>query len=343
MSSKKTVPTQDSTAPKMPERHSVFNLTLEGDRVVDRAGQAFDPRDYSRFKHGDADVQRRYGHTLADRFIETHRDLLLSDPQSIAIAPFAFMHVPTAAGNTMRYFHERLGDFLRTANKPCVERFHMYKHVANHSLDHNYAKVSNEERKRILSLNPLSVDEKRLAGKTVVMIDDILITGNSETRIGEALEGCGAKRVIYWYIARMDPKVAEADPGIESRLNQWEIKDVRDIARIMVPGRFNFNLRNCKFILDNQMDDVRWLANRIDRDILHDLYETSLANSYYMDPKYRSSVNMLAEVVAKRSYDVPLKDERKAPHRRASRTRTTRAKRTVVLRSNGGKKKLPQS
>jgi hypothetical protein len=292
---------QPSGASREIERHCVFNLTVDGSKVIDVNGHNFCPEEYSRFKHGDAEVQRKYGHMLADRFIETHRNLLETDPQSLAIAPFAYMHVPTAAGNTMRYFHERLGDFLRSIGKPCVERFHMHKYVVNHSQDHNYAKVSLEERKRILAMAPLSVDEKRLKGKTVVMIDDILITGNSEARIFEILREAKAERFVFWYIARMDPEVASADPGIESRLNQWEIKNVRDIEKIMVPGRFNFNLRNCKFILDNKESDVRWLARRIDRGILHDLYETSLANSYYMDPKYARSVNDLAKIVRERT------------------------------------------
>jgi hypothetical protein len=283
-----------------PERHSVFNLETRNGQVVDREGQPFSVDEYSRFKHGDAVAQRRYGYLLADRFIEAHRELLETCPEKIAIAPFAYMNVPTAAGNTMPYFHERLGDFLRSIGKPCVERFHVYKYVSDHSKDHNYAKVSNEERKRILNAAPLSVDEKRLKGKIVIMVDDIFITGNSESRVHQVLREVGAEKIVFWYVARMDPEVAKADPGIESRLNQWQIKDLDDLAKIMVPGRYNFNLRNCKFVLEHSAEAISKLISGLDGELLRQLYATSLANSYYTEPKYVPGIDLIAKELESR-------------------------------------------
>lgn len=283
-----------------PERHTVFDLVVDGDRVVDRGGLPFSPEEYSRFKHGDALAQRKYGFMLADRFIETHRELLLSHPESVAIAPFAYMHVETAAGNTMRYFHERLGNFLRAHGKRCIERFHVYRYATDHSRDHNYAKMGLEDRKRILGHSLLSVDGKRLKDKTVIMIDDVFITGNSESSVHRVLRDIGAKKVIFWYIAKVDLESAGSNPGIESALNQWEIKNLRDLAKIMVPGRYNFNLRNCKFVLEHPEADVRELIGGLDDELLHELYATALANSYYTEDKYRGNIDLIARELDRR-------------------------------------------
>jgi hypothetical protein len=286
-------------------RTSLFNLFTNSEHVEDRSGKLFHPEDYSKFKHGSVPVQRRYGYLLAEHLIARFNHLLLDPNEQIAMAPFAFMHLPTAAGNMMKYVHDRLSMHLRTIGRAAIERFHIYKYAVNHSVDHNYARVSAAERKEILAQTPLSVDAKRLEGKTVVMLDDIFITGNSEARMKDVLEDSGAKRVVFAYVAMMDEAEATANPGIESVLNQWHVKGLSEMLEILVPGQYNFNLRNCKFILESPPEEVARFLPQLDQTVFDDFWSACLTNSYYTEPCYREVFDVIDKEIGRRT-SVPI-------------------------------------
>jgi hypothetical protein len=44
----------------------MHELTMADEKIVDKNGKPFSPEEYSRFKHGDAAILRRYAHKLAD-------------------------------------------------------------------------------------------------------------------------------------------------------------------------------------------------------------------------------------------------------------------------------------
>ena len=274
------------TASELVARFPLYELTEIDGSIVDVSGKRFSVSEYSRFKHGDVAILQKYGYQLADHFILHFGAQLKQNPGSIVVAPFAFMHVPTAAGNMMEWFHERVGMFMCAHGLPCIERLHIYKQVSNHSQDYNYAKVSTEERRRILDETHLVVDKVRLLRKTVVLIDDVFITGSSENKILETVRGAGARDIAFLYVARMDPDVASADPGVESRLNQWLVKGLDDLLAVFQPRGYRMNLRNCKFVLESNADAVLRFVRKLDPAVLRDLYATCLANSYYLEPRY---------------------------------------------------------
>ena len=301
---KKTIPV---------ERYAYYHLTT-GPRggVIDINGNQFCPAAYSRFKHGDTVVQREYGHRIADSFA-----LLFLDPIAV-VAPFAYMNVQTAAGNMMEFIHQRIGQYRMERQIPCVGRAHLHKEVdhSNHRKDHLYASSALLERLHILRQAPLSVDFSRLRGKTAILIDDIRITGSSEMRLLELLSQSKAERIIFLYVATMDPTVAVNDPGIESVLNQWYVKSLEEMGEILRSGQYRFNLRNCKFILErSESEDMGAFLVSLDDDVLLDFWSAVLANSYYMEPAYLPAIKMLCATLQSRSLIDSLPDDlSKASH-----------------------------
>lgn len=279
-------------------RMAYYGLTQRPDgSIIDVQGKPFSPSDYSRFKHGDARVMRMYGRLMADEFKDVFID------RSAIVAPFAFMYVPTAAGNMMPFLHDRIGWHRMSSGIPCIERFHVHKEVSpdGHRTDHGYALVSVDERRRILQRSPLCADFSRLAGKTVVLIDDIRITGSSEARLLELLQHSGAKSIVFLYIASMDAEVADLNPGIESTLNQWHVKSLREMAEILSSGEYRFNLRNCKFILEQHgSGELPEFLRSLDDSVLEGLWSAILANSYYFDPGYIEPVGCIERELSER-------------------------------------------
>ncbi len=279
-------------------RLALYEVTEDAGVIVSTNREGFCPSDYSRLKHGDAKALARYGYELADFFFDRFKEDLYGEPQQFIIAPFAYMHVQTAAANMMEWFHERLGARLRAAGLPNLEQMHIFKYVSSHSQDHNYARVSIEERAKILSATKLSIDRERLKGKTLVIIDDAFITGSSERKVLETVRGVGAREIVTLYILRMDERVASTDPGVESRINQTHIKRLDDLVPIFQPGAYRVNLRNCKFILESDPADVARFVAALDPSVVRALYLNCIANSYYLEPAYEHTIACLeAELV----------------------------------------------
>lgn len=289
-------------APEPVKRFALYELTETDGTVVDRHKRRFCGDTYSRFKYGDAAALKEYGYMLADLFMWRFGACVRRDPGRFIIAPFAYMHVPTAAGNMMDWFYERLGEHMRRLGLPSIERLHVYKRVANHANDHLYAKGSLEDRRRILAQTTLSVDRARLAGKTVVLIDDVCVTGSSEQVMFNAVTGAGARDIVFLYVARMDAEVALRDPRVEDRINHRWVKSLDDLAAILVPGSYRMNLRNCKFVLDAPIPEVRLFLKKLHTSVLTHLHATILANSYYLERRYEDACAAIeAELVSRGS------------------------------------------
>ncbi len=196
-----------------------------------------------------------------------------------------------------------------TRQLPNVGRLHVHKEVAvdSHRADHAYAKLPLEQRLQILERSPLLVDDERVRGNTLIMIDDIIITGSAEATVCRRLLEGRPKKIICLYIASMDKDIAQANPGIESVLNQWYVKGLDDMVEIMTQGSgYRLNLRNCKFILEHPPRDVKKSFDRLKNSVLEDLFQVCLANSYYLDPKYKENIEALQHELLKRGCLTPM-------------------------------------
>ena len=192
--------------------HSVYRLTRGGDdRVYATNGLAFSPEGYSLFKHGDERWARRFGHELADSLMGAEAalfDRIRSD--EVLIAAFPYKYVPTAAARMVRHTVRRLNHVLSGQGKPTVGHLHAFKFPWQASIEHHFAGMGREARRRILENVELSVDERRLRGTHLIVVDDIRITGASQDKFLEMLyrvEGLRSLTVVF--LCDMDPAVAE--------------------------------------------------------------------------------------------------------------------------------------
>jgi hypothetical protein len=203
----------------------------------------------------------------------------------------------------MEYFHQRIGLYRMMRNLQNIGRFHIHKEVPtnSHRNDHHYAKLPLSDRLKILERSTFSTDGPRLRDSTLILIDDIMITGSSERVLHKILLDCRPKKIIFLYVANMDAEIATSNPGIESILNQFWVKNLDQMVEIMSQSEgYRFNLRNCKFILEHPTEDVQQAASKLRDCVLEDLFQVCLANSYYLEPKYRVNIEALQDEMLKR-------------------------------------------
>lgn len=111
------------------------------------------------------------------------------------------------------------------------------------------------------------------------------------------------EKVIFLYIAQVDPILGVEEPMIENTLNQWCVKNLEHLFEILQPGKCNLNVKNCKFVLDQKDDqEVASFFSKLDPSILETFYVNALANGYYTEEPYIKNFELLEHELKKETY-----------------------------------------
>jgi hypothetical protein len=282
----------------------VYRLTRDEDgRVYDAAGKDFSTDGYSLFKHGDERWARRFGFEVADALVDAEPEMFgRIRPNEVMIASFPYKYVPTAAALMVDHVVTRLNHGLSRENKPTVGRIHAFKYPWRASGEHYFADMGEEDRRRILDNVELSVDEGRLSGARLIVVDDIRVTGATEDKFLELLYRIrGLRSLTVVYLCAMDPVVAAADPAIEGRLNQARVKSLDDVAAIVATDEFRWNIRVAKYVLEQRdIRDFGAFVRGLKSSLLLSLYEAVIYNDYHFERKYKRRIQIIRQVVEAR-------------------------------------------
>jgi len=202
---------------------------------------------YSKFKHGSKTQARYFGKLVADSidflsFPDLHGKCL-----KIYSAPFK--NVPTASSAFTDYLVSYLTpQFIE--HKIDVE---LCKITRKYSYDDDYGLMSKEEREKAISSDLFHIDSSAIEKEDIlVLIDDIKITGAHLKRVEETLEKHSIfNPLVYICIA----EYLGDEPAIESKLNHYSIKNLKDINDIIRNEEFIFNTRVIKYILKADIEE----------------------------------------------------------------------------------------
>lgn len=233
-----------------------FDTGLPDAALVDSQG-------YSRFKHGDAAVARRFGSALA--VLAAQR--LGSQP--VLVTTSAFAEVPPAAYSLLMPFVHQLR-LLRPDLD--VGSFRVTRRGVSNG---DYSRMTTADRQGAIGAHDLT-PERELAGAFVLALDDIRVTGNHERAMDRCLTEAGVDQV--WHLYVVDAGQFAAVPQVESVLNEAAIGDVQDLLDIAAGRRFVPNARLCRRVLSLAANDLRtfvelakpsllgWLSTAIEHD-----------------------------------------------------------------------------
>ncbi|CAN5681537.1 hypothetical protein BH24ACT22_BH24ACT22_01850 [soil metagenome] len=235
--------------------HHVHRVARLGDGRLHAAyTDTFSPQSYSRFKHGDEAQARRYGHEVAD-LLMTEEAELFKDIRSdgVLVAAFPYKYVPTAAALMTNHTVTRLNHELVARDKPTVGHLHAFKYPWRASVEHHFPTMCEEERRNILYNVELSVDERRLRGVDLIVIDDVRVTGASQDRFLQLLYQLrGLRSLTVVFLCDVDPALTRTDPAVESELNHASVRTLHDVAGIVADGEFRWNIRVAKFVMEGE-------------------------------------------------------------------------------------------
>lgn len=250
----------------------------------------FQPSDYSRLKFGCLATAERFGVELADWMVATHPEAFASP---CLVIPSPYNNVENAATLVTKAF-------LRRANRHLAEAglSHVDYALINRKLSYtkDYGFMDSKSRADLLKGDTFYFDSDYFRGKTLILLDDIRITGAHEHRVRDILSGHDAP-IFSVYYAMMTGDTSRS--SIEAELNLNGIDTIDDIVALSYQNVAPI-IRPIKYVLTRQKDDfLRFLANA-DGDYLSAIYDGAISEGYYAMDDFSTNLKLLGQEIKNR-------------------------------------------
>jgi hypothetical protein len=255
---------------------------------VGESGTALDAAAYSRYKYGSrADVDG-----FAGMLAELATKLTTGLPaDALTVTAPAGRAVPIGAdlladGVLRAVNHDR----ARQGVAPAVRaKLHRGAVPAE-----DYGAKSAAARRELLARERISGIPALFAGRDVVIVDDLWVTGASAEVTVDAVARYAPRSVTYLVIATVEPGYAARRPEVEYDLNHAAVDGLAALSDLC-RGAVTVNQRMCKFVLRQEPDAVaRWLREVPERVAWH-LYAAVLAEGFLLEPAFAGTARAVVD------------------------------------------------
>lgn len=278
---------------------SIHNLKIKRfslHQFEDRDTINFDPNAYSRLKYGSGEAGKQFGEELAVAFYEKYYDVIAT--KQLIVSESAYQYMRNAASMITDAFCNKLNSLISELNGNYIQRIKINRLVP---YIQDYGKVSLKQRVKLLKKDTFTFDYDYAKNKFLIFIDDIFITGTHQKKIEEMVEHYGIDTnecMCVYYAELLNPY---EDPSIESYLNNYKIKTLRDLGSLMLNDKdYRIIVRTAKMILSYEdTKEVDALFDVVNKEILTEIYYNCLGEGYYKNPAYSKNFAMLRDKILK--------------------------------------------
>ncbi|KAA2244433.1 hypothetical protein F0L74_00145 [Chitinophaga agrisoli] len=265
-------------------------------KITDAGNFGFSPDEYSRFKFGDDAVAEKYGVNLADGFIEHHLRGRKVPQLVIVSSPYSF--IPTATFAMKNHFMFRLNRWLAANGNPVAQETKVHRTI---TYKEDYGELDAAQRLQLIGNDSFHIDREFLAGKKVVFLDDIRITGGHERMILKMVAAYNLTNEIYMlYFAELMNK--SIPPNIENHLNYHYVKSIFHLEPIIQGEHFFINTRIVKYILNYDFDSFCIFLQNQTHKFVNLLYNMALGNGYHTIEAYQQNLDFIHQYLFNRKY-----------------------------------------
>lgn len=270
---------------------SLHHLGGSPQRYTDVTGGVLDADAYSRMKHGDTVSTSAYGAALAQLLITDDPGLVTTTAP--VLLPVAYRHVPPACYHLAQAVAGHLST-RRTQRGRSAAR--VVKIEKNSVTKTDYATATQAARAAELASLSFMLTEP-VHGAHLVLVDDVRVTGSSESAALSALEGAGFAQLTTVYIATLHESLA-AYPQIESVINHASVTTVMDMAEQIRSGNFALTIRFLKRALtDPQLPALLELC---DTTLVTQMLDGARASGAAFQEDYAAGIAVIARALAER-------------------------------------------
>jgi hypothetical protein len=148
-------------------------------------------------------------------------------------------------------------------------------------------------RRELLARERISGIPELFAGRDVVIVDDLWVTGASAEVTVDAVARYAPRSVTYLVIAVVEPELAARCPEVEYDLNHAAVHDLPTLADLCRAGPVTVNQRFCKFVLRQDPHAVRAWLDGIPATTAWHLYAAVLAEGFLLEPGFAATAQAI--------------------------------------------------
>lgn len=248
----------------------------------------FSATDYSKLKFGSNDIAKRFGYELADGFFKSHYSTLLRE--QCVVIPSPYNYVKNAATVMSQHFVDRINHLICINGGNHVEWSTINRKM---SYINDYGFLTKEKRKELINKDTFFLNKGYLEGKTLIIIDDVNITGTHEEKLIDILnQNKVSNNVFYIYYAKYLKGAIGAN--IEAELNFSGIKNIYDFIELTKEPNHKVIVRPIKFTLSQPHEIFKKVIHLFPEGYVEKLYSGALAEGYYKIDAYKENFNYLS-------------------------------------------------
>lgn len=245
----------------------------------------FDLRAYSRMKFGSGQDARILGREMAEAFAAEYWHVLTTEQCVVIPAPSTA--VPVAATLLGWHFRDRLNSLLDSCDRVPVQWDLVHRDV---KYNDNYSQLGLEDRRRLLDDDGRYMNVAFAAGKTLIFVDDVKITGTHEVKLGHMLQNHGLHNsVVYATYA-----VYTGDqPSIEHELNHCYVRNGLCVARMSHHPEWCVTTRGLRLLLESSPEVFQKILHEMSVLRLQQVYHAAITKGYSKHPPYAGNFQCL--------------------------------------------------
>jgi len=173
----------------------------------------------------------------------------------------------------------------------------------------------NERRRSRAYWHSLLIDEPEFAGRAVIFVNDINVTGAQQDGMREWFARMGAASVDWVYIVVVDETIGRTAPELENAINESTPLAVERLVEVLASDGVRVTSKCIGRLLSLSVRDLERLLELLGGDGRAELRRLAMADSRYQAPQYASK---LARVLGE---GAPPRRRRKRPPLAGSQAR----------------------
>lgn len=265
-----------------------YNITSVH-QITKDSGISFDTTIYSCFKFGDKRAAKKIATELFSVFCTLIENGTINMSDSIVVASSAYLYTPAASALIKEEFIKQVNELLVSNNGSPVQEVRIYRSKV---YSQDYGKLTEDERRKLVEDEDFYIDDNFIDKSSLIVIDDIRVTGLHEKMIVSAIEAGEflPESTNFLYYASVEDE--NIPPEIEHALNFSFVRSLDDL-KIIMDGSFQLTMRSLKMILGSKEDDLVPFLSVLETHQVEEIYHAAIGNSLSTIPEYKQSFELL--------------------------------------------------
>ena len=266
-------------------------------KIKDEHKIPFLPSDYSKFKFGSKDIAREFGTALAKAFAwEYVYTGKLSCYNKVVVISSPYCFIPTATHAMKDYFVRELNVYLIQCGYSVVEETKIHRTI---TYKEDYGELSESDRMALIQNDGFHIDKDFIAEKTLILLDDVKITGSHERVVNNMFSSFDPDNDIYKIFVYFAELVNRAiNPKVENMLNYAYVKNLLDLDKIIKNDEFILNTRIVKYILNYEYNEFVNFIQYQRLKLVESIYHAAIGNSYHEIPDYQKNLLYIKQLIS---------------------------------------------